>query len=234
MRNYVQCRSPLISGFLLFSVLCLVQTKSTIEPCNSSNSCPSLLSYLLPWDSMLSEIATRFNVNVSDILAANSVFPITPSCAHEILRAKSLVKIPIACPCVDGIRRSMSTIYTVQAADTLASISDGYGGLVSADQIKSVNSINATNPLTDGGTLVIPLPCTCLNNGGTAIYMSYVVQKGESLESIAAVFGTTVSDLENVNGLGQATVDPGDILSVPVAGWYINILLQQPVIVMHL
>lgn len=119
----------------------------------------------------------------------------------------------------------MSTIYTVQAADTLASISDGYGGLVSAEQIKSVNSINATNPLINGGNLVIPLPCTCLNNmdnGGTVMYMSYVVQKGESLGSIAKVFGTTISDLETVNGLGQAAVDPGDMLSVPIAGWYIK------------
>lgn len=117
----------------------------------------------------------------------------------------------------------MSTTYTVGVADTLASISYGYGGLVSAEQIQSVNNVNATNPLAYGGTLVIPLPCTCLNNvnnGGIAVYMSYVVQKGESLGSIARVFGTTVSDLENVNELGQAVVDPGDILYLPIAGWY--------------
>ncbi|KAK7267270.1 hypothetical protein RIF29_19937 [Crotalaria pallida] len=190
--------------------------------CTSPYSYTSLLSYLLPWDSKLSEIATRFNVNVSDILAANSVSPITPTsyAANQIQRAKSLVKIPIPCPCVDGIRRSVSTIYNVQPADTLASISDGYGGLVSAEQIKSVNSINATNPLVNGGRIVIPLPCTCLNNvnnGGTVIYMSYVVQKGESLGNIATVYGTTVSELETVNGLGQDAVDPGDILVVPIA-----------------
>ncbi|TKY60924.1 LysM domain-containing GPI-anchored protein 1 [Spatholobus suberectus] len=221
MRNYLQFLWPQILGFLLLLAgLCLVQTKSTIEACNSSDSCPSLLSYLLPWDSKFSEIATRFHVNVPDILASNSVFPITPSSAQQILSAKSLVKIPISCSCVDGIRRSISTTYTVHAADTLASISDGYGGLVSAEQIKSVNSINATNPLTSGGTLVIPLPCTCfnnVNNGGTAIYMSYVVQRGESLESIATMFGTTFYDLETVNGLGEDAVDPGDILSVPIA-----------------
>jgi len=116
----------------------------------------------------------------------------------------------------------MSTIYTVHAADTPASISEGYGGLVSSEQIKIVNSINATNPLTNGGTLVIPLPCTCfnnVNNGATAVYLSYVVQKRESLSSIASKFGTTVSDLETVNGFWDATVDPGDILSVPIAGW---------------
>jgi len=222
MRNSLQFLWPQILCFILLSFQYQVQTKSSIEPCNSSDSCPSLLSYLLPWDSKVSEIATRFHVNASDILASNSLFPITSSSAHQILRAKTFLKIPIFCSCVDGIRRSMSTIYTVHAADTPASISEGYGGLVSSEQIKIVNSINATNPLTNGGTLVIPLPCTCfnnVNNGATAVYLSYVVQKRESLSSIASKFGTTVSDLETVNGFWDATVDPGDILSVPIAGW---------------
>ncbi|KAK7358288.1 hypothetical protein VNO77_00215 [Canavalia gladiata] len=220
MRNYLQFIWAQILCFLILSVVHVIETKSTIEPCNSSDSCPSLVSYLLPWDSKLSEIATRFHVNVSDILASNSVFPITPSCAHQIISAKSLLKIPISCSCVDGIRRSMSAIYTVQPFDTLESISCGYGGLVSGEQIQSVNNINATNPLTYGGTLVIPLPCTCfnnVNNGVTAIYMSHVVQRGENLGSIATVFGTTVSDLETVNGLGEVALHPGDILSVPIA-----------------
>ncbi|BAT72788.1 lysM domain-containing GPI-anchored protein 3-like [Vigna umbellata] len=220
MRNYQQFVWPQILCLMLLSFEYEVETKSTIEACNSSDSCPSLLSYFLPWDSKVSEIATRFHVNASDILASNSLFPITSSSAHQILRAKTFVKIPIFCSCVDGIRRSMSTIYTVRAADTAASISEGYGGLVSGEQIKILNSINGSNPLRNGGTLVIPLPCTCfnnVNNGGTAVYMSYVVQIRESLSSIAAKFGTTISDLKAVNGFSEPTVDPGDIISLPIA-----------------
>ncbi|XP_052726109.1 lysM domain-containing GPI-anchored protein 3 isoform X3 [Vigna angularis] len=223
MRNYQQFVWPQILCLMLLSFEYEVETKSTIEACNSSDSCPSLLSYFLPWDSKVSEIATRFHVNASDILASNSLFPITSSSAHQILRAKTFVKIPIFCSCVDGIRRSMSTIYTVRAADTAASISEGYGGLVSGEQIKILNSINGSNPLRNGGTLVIPLPCTCfnnVNNGGTAVYMSYVVQIRESLSSIAAKFGTTISDLKAVNGFSEPTVDPGDIISLPIAGSY--------------
>lgn len=191
-----------------------------IEPCSSSDSCLSLLSYILPYDSKLSEIAYRFQVNISDILAANSINS-TPAISSPIFHAKSLVKIPISCPCVEGIRWSISTTYTVQSADTIDSISMGYGGLVSAEQIGSTNGINVKNPLMDGQTLAIPLPCTCLNNsdnGVTTVYMSYVVQEGESLGSIAMEFGTTVMDLEAVNGLGQPMVDPGDILAIPISG----------------
>ncbi|MED6132119.1 hypothetical protein PIB30_016332 [Stylosanthes scabra] len=206
----------MISLCSLIIIVGVVETKSTIEPCNSTKPCPSLLSYLLPWDSMLSEIATRFNVNVSDIMAANSAFPITPSCDSEIVRAGSTVKIPATCECMDGIRRSVSAVYRVEASDTLESISEAFGGLVSADQIRSVNN---GVPLLDGDVVVIPLPCSCMknkNNGRRVVYMSYVVQKGETLESVATFFGTTLSDLESVNGLGQTTLLPGDILYIPI------------------
>lgn len=217
--RHIQLRLCLL--FFIFTPL--TQAKSVIEPCNTSDSCLSLLSYLLPFDSKLSEIAYRFQLNVSDLLAANSIDPAnTPSLGNQILPANSLVKVPVLCPCVDGIRRSVSTAYTVRAADTVDSILEEFGGLVSSEQVRSFNGINATNPLTSGESLVIPLPCTCFNNsnnGVAAVYLSYVVQKGESLGRISQVFGTTVADLGAVNGLlGQPGVEPGDILAVPIPG----------------
>ncbi|KAG7944584.1 hypothetical protein I3843_15G109500 [Carya illinoinensis] len=209
---------PILSIF--FILPSLMHAKSVIEPCRSSDSCTSLLSYILPFDSKISEIAYRFQVNITDILATNSITPAIPTLGNNVLRANSLVKIPISCPCVDGIRRSVSTEYIVRAADTAESIADGYGGLVSAEQIGIVNGINAKNPLFDSQSLVIPLPCTCFNNnnnGITRVYMSYVVQRGESLSSIGQEFGATVMDLEAINGLGQTVVDPGDILAIPIS-----------------
>jgi LysM repeat protein len=115
----------------------------------------------------------------------------------------------------------MSTTYGVQAADSVESIADGYGRLVSADQIRSANGINGDNQLLSRQSLVIPLPCTCFNNsnnGVATVYISYVVQRGESLSGIGLEFGTTVVDLEAVNGLARPVVDPGDILAVPISG----------------
>ncbi|XP_050257877.1 lysM domain-containing GPI-anchored protein 1-like [Quercus robur] len=222
MRNLVQLLPPLVLPILSFFILTpsLIHAKSVIEPCSSSDSCTSLLSYILPWDSKISEIASRFQVNISDILAANSINPEIPSLGNQILRANSHVKVPISCPCVDGIRRSMSTTYRVQEADTAESVSHGYGGIVSAEQITIVNGINASNPLLNRQSLVIPLPCTCFNNsnnGVTTVYMSYVVQSGENLSSIGLEFGTTVMDLKAINGLGQPVIDQGDILAIPIS-----------------
>ncbi|XP_043716776.1 lysM domain-containing GPI-anchored protein 1-like isoform X2 [Telopea speciosissima] len=197
----------------------IISAKSVIEPCNSSDSCNALLSYLLPWDSKLSEIASRFQVNVNDILASNSLDPSISFPENQILPSDSLLKIPIPCPCVDGIRRSVSTNYTVRAADTLDSISAGYARLVSAEQIKIINGIDDKHQLMNGMSIVIPLPCTCFNNssnGITVVYMSYVVQEGESLSSIGATYSATVTELEAVNGLSQTVIDPGDVLAVPI------------------
>lgn len=209
----------LLQLLFIFSIN-LANAKSTIEPCSSADSCSSLLSYILPWDSKLSEIAFRFQLNVFDVLAANSINLTIPFPGNEILKAKTLLKIPISCPCVDGIRKSVLT-YTVHAADTLDLIAEGYGGLVSAEQIRSVNEIGAKNPLTGGQSVLVLLPCTCFNNsnnGVASVYMSYVVQSGESLSGIGGEFGATVMELVSINGLDQPTVDPGDILAIPISG----------------
>lgn len=195
--------------------------KSIIEPCSSSDSCTSLLSYLLPWDSKLSEIAFRFQLNITDLLAANSIniLSAVPSPGNQILAAKTAVKVPVSCRCVDGIRRSVSTAYTVRPADSLESISEGFGGLVSEEQIRMVNN---NEGLRSGESIWIPLPCACFGNsynGVSTVFMSYVVQSGESLKSIAMKFGTTLMDLLSINGLGQVpVVDPGDILAIPIPG----------------
>ncbi|OMP08932.1 Peptidoglycan-binding Lysin subgroup [Corchorus olitorius] len=208
----------LIASLILYIFIPIIHSRSTIEPCSSSDSCTSLLHYILPYDSKLSEIAYRFQVNISDILGANNLNP--KSLGNEIYEAKSALKVPISCSCVDGIRRYTTATYAVRAADTTDSISEGFGGLVSAEQIETSNGINATNPLISGQSLVIPLPCTCfgnVNNGIPTIYMSYVVKIEDNLASIATEFGTTNKELEAINGLGQPVVNPGDIVSIPIS-----------------
>lgn len=208
---------PILLPILLLCLPYFMVAKSVIEPCNASDSCSSYLSYRLPLDSKISEIAFRFKVNVSDLLAANSI---GSNQVNQIQPEKSFVKIPILCSCVNGIRRSSSTHYTIGVADTLMSISELYGGLVSAEQIGIANGVDAEHPLASGQSLVIPLPCTCFNNSNNdvdSVYMSYVVQSGDDLTRIAAEYGVTVGNLEIINGLGQPQIDPGDILAIPLA-----------------
>ena len=107
-------------------------------------------------------------------------------------------------------------------SDTVDSISEGYGRLVSGEQIESVNGVSAERPLMTGERIVIELPCTCFGNendeGVSAVYLSYVVQSGDSLSGIGGVYGITVGELQEINGLEQAHVDPRDILAIPIPG----------------
>ncbi|KAL7223260.1 hypothetical protein ACSBR1_024841 [Camellia fascicularis] len=99
------------------------------------------------------------------------------------------------------------------------SVLEGNEGIVSTEQIKIVNGANETNPLISGQRLVVPLPCTCFNNGdsgATTVYMSYVMVKGENLGHIAGEYRTTVNDLESVNCLGQCRICRGDVLAIPL------------------
>ncbi|KAF3788835.1 LysM domain-containing GPI-anchored protein 1 [Nymphaea thermarum] len=227
---------PHTSFFILLVLFpYFASSKFVIEPCTSSDSCSSLLSYLLPSDLKLSEIASRFQIKVPEILGANSYDPSTPQ--TQIVPINSLLKIPISCPCVNGIRQSVSTTYTVQPIDSLDSIAAGFGRLVSADQIRNLNGIGSGQPLAIGTQLKIPLPCTCFDNsdnGVPSVYLSYVVRSGDSLSSIADTYGSTVADLISVNQLGTQDIQAGDILAVPIpACSSINMNLYSDRLLVH-
>ncbi|KAJ3705942.1 hypothetical protein LUZ61_009647 [Rhynchospora tenuis] len=214
----------LLHHLLLFSLFIPSSlAKSTIEPCGASPSaptdpCPSLLSYTLYTDLKVAELAALFQADPFALLAANSFDPSLPNAPNRILPAGLPVRVPTTCSCSDGIRKSVSTRYVTRPSDTLASIAETvYGGLTSADQIKDANAISGA--LDVGQTLVIPLHCTCFNstdNSLPAIYLSYVVKDGETLQSITAQYATTLTDIMNVNSMGSPLVSPGDIISIPL------------------
>ncbi|CDP18335.1 unnamed protein product [Coffea canephora] len=201
----------------------LVSSKSTIEPCSNFDSCSAVVGYTLYTDLKVAEVASLFHVDPIALLTANAVDISYPDVENYILPAKLFLKVPITCSCVDGIRKSTSTIYKTRPSDTLFNIADDiYGGLVSADQIKEANANSISDPsvLNVGTSLVIPLPCTCFNgtdNNLPAVYMSYVVRPVDTLSGIASKYSTTLTDLMNVNALGSPSIKDGDILAIPLS-----------------
>ncbi|XP_072979897.1 lysM domain-containing GPI-anchored protein LYP6-like [Typha angustifolia] len=212
----------LISFLLVFFLSFPLNTlsKSTIEPCSNSDSCPALLGYTLYADLKVSEVAALFQTDPFAILATNSIDLTVPDVANHILPSGLFLRIPTRCSCSDGIRKSVSTRYKTRPADTLASIADSiYGGLASADQIREANGISDPVALEVGQTLVVPLPCACFNSTDNflpAAYLSYVVRDGDSVAAIAAMYSTTITDIMNANAMGSPVVRPGDILAIPL------------------
>lgn len=216
--------------FMVVVVLVLivgVNSKSTMEPCDGHATCSSLLLYRLPTDLELSEVASRFQVDPVALLGANAFDMSYSDAENQIIPANYMLRIPTLCQCVGGIRKSVSTSYKVRAADTLSTIANNvFGMLVTAGQIKDANRITSPDVVDIGESLVIPLPCNCFNesdNGLPAVYLSYLVQHGDSLFSIALEYRTTVTDLMTVNSLASSLIAPGDILAVPLSACSSNI-----------
>ncbi|XP_057973695.1 lysM domain-containing GPI-anchored protein 1-like [Malania oleifera] len=200
----------------------LAKCKSTIEPCSFSDSCNAMLGYTLYTDLKVAEVAALFAIDPIALLTANAIDISYPDVENHILPSQLFLKIPITCSCADGIRKSVIT-YKTRPSDTLSAIAGSfYGGLVSADQIQDANSLPDDPVLESGQTLTVPLTCTCFNstdNSLPAIYLSYVVKPGDSLNGtggIAARYSTTLTDIMNVNAMGNPSIAAGDILAIPL------------------
>lgn len=84
--------------------------------------------------------------------------------------------------------------YVVQQGDTLSGIAQRYGTTYQA--LASLNSISNPNLIYAGQTIRVPE-----NSSSSARY--YTIQSGDTLSAIALKFGTTVSALQNLNGIAD-------------------------------
>ena len=98
-------------------------------------------------------------------------------------------------------------IYVVKSGDSLYSIAKKFN--VSVDSLKSANNLQ-NNLISVGQKLVIPG-----FTSSTGSNITYVIQKGDSLYSIASKYNTTVSEIKTVNNLTSNLLNVGDTLKIP-------------------
>ena len=122
----------------------------------------------------------------------------------------------VATPIVPG------TKYTVQAGDTLKSIATRAGETVA--QLVGANNITDPNHIIVGQLLTIPkrtyvAPSTTVKGTATTVAgtgKTYTVVAGDSLGSIAAKYGVTVSALQTLNNITDPnTIYVGQVLKIP-------------------
>ena len=97
-------------------------------------------------------------------------------------------------------------IYTVKKGDSLWKIANKYNTTV--EKLKSANNLK-TNILSVGQKLVIPSISV-----SPEVIDTYIVQKGDSLWSIANKFNMTVSELKNLNNLTNNLLSIGQVLKI--------------------
>lgn len=110
-------------------------------------------------------------------------------------------------------------LHTVAKGNTFYSISKVYG--VSIESIKKANP-NIGNDLKLGSVLLIPKGQVKTNTPpkkhldlNSTDYFYHVVKQGESLYSIAKIFGVQVEDLKQLNQLTSSDISPGFHLKIP-------------------
>ena len=101
--------------------------------------------------------------------------------------------------------------YVVKSGDTLYSIARKYNTTV--DEIKKLNNLT-TNTLKIGS--VLKIPTTSTNNIiEEDNYITYTIQKGDTLYSIANKYNTTVDNIKSLNNLTSNTLTIGNNLKIP-------------------
>lgn len=104
-------------------------------------------------------------------------------------------------------RNTVNDTYTVSMGDSLWSIAKRFN--VGVNEIKMANNLTS-NLITVGQVLTIPgvAPSDQTN-------VTYVVQKGDSLWSIANSYNVPVNDLKNANDLINDILTVGQVLVIP-------------------
>ncbi len=115
-------------------------------------------------------------------------------------------------------------LYTVQAGDTLGNIAANFGLTVA--EIRAYNNLDS-ELIREGDTLQIPPPTPTPGPTPTldpsqptptlAPFVTYVVQRGDTLSTIAEQYGVSMAAIRDASGLetGVTAIQEGQVLQIP-------------------
>lgn len=152
--------------------------------------------YIVKKGDTLYSIAMANNTTVDELKKANNL-------TSNILSTGQLLKIPSAL--------LPESTYTVKKGDSLYSIANKYNTTV--DELKRINNLTS-NILSIGQILKLPSDkVSDVENEENTI--SYTVQKGDSLYSIARKYDTTIDRIKDLNNLTTNLLSIGQVLLIP-------------------
>ena len=156
-------------------------------------------TYIVNKGDSLYSIAKKFNVKVDDLIKINNLTNNTLSINQQLLipQGKSLIE-------------EVYSKYVVKLGDTLYSISNKYG--ISVDKLKEINNLTS-NVLYIGQVLNIPYEDISITNSND--YITYVVNKGDTLYKISNNYNISQSELMDFNDLTNNILSIGQIIKIP-------------------
>lgn len=137
-------------------------------------------------------IANKYGISVDELKAANNLTSNTIGIGTVLIIPEIIVE------------EENENLYTVVAGDTLYAIANKYGMTVS--ELKSLNNLTS-DILSIGQVLVV-------NNPNASTLDTYTVVAGDTLYSIANMYGLTVDELKSLNNLSSDILSIGQVLYV--------------------
>lgn len=152
--------------------------------------------YIVQKGDTLYSIAMANNTTVDELKKANNL-------TSNILSTGQLLKIPSAL--------LPESTYIVKKGDSLYSIANKYNTTI--DELKRINNLTS-NTLSIGQVLKLPSDKSS-NVEKEENTISYTVQKGDSLYSIARKYSTTIDKIKDLNNLTTNLLSIGQVLLIP-------------------
>ena len=166
----------------------------------------SSINYVVKKGDTLYSISQKYNTTVDKILSLNNL-------SNTMLNIGQVLKVP-------GVSDSIeSDIYVVKKGDTLYSIAKKVG--VSVPELIRINQLKST-VLTIGQVLyysevfdTIEIGSSCYGDVFQEVeYITYTVEKGDNLYSIAKKYGVSVDSIKKLNQLKSNLLNIGQVLKI--------------------
>lgn len=170
--------------------------RAILEYKNVPYTAPSTVitdTYKVQFGDTLYSISKKLDTTVTELKKLNNL-------SSNMLSVGQVLKIP-----TKAVDIGETDIYQVQAGDTLYSIARKYN--ISVNELKNLNNL-IDNTLSIGQILEVP--------SGLSSYNSYIVDKGDTLYSIAKKFDTSVNKLKELNNLSSNMLSIGQKLLIPI------------------
>ena len=156
-------------------------------------------TYVVQKGDTLYSIANKLGTTVSELKKENNL-------TSNTLQIGEILRIP-----TKEIYEEEENIYIVKKGDSLYSIANKYNTTV--EELKRINNLTS-NILSIGQ--VLKLPSDKANNvEKEENTISYTVQKGDSLYSIARKYDTTIDRIKDLNNLTTNLLSIGQVLLIP-------------------
>uniref|UniRef100_A0A803KVZ9 Uncharacterized protein n=1 Tax=Chenopodium quinoa TaxID=63459 RepID=A0A803KVZ9_CHEQI len=186
--------------------------------CNGVNrTCQTFLIYRAqPAYNTISSIASLLSANASEVSAINSNISVSKALATD-----TEVIVPLTCSCAGRFYQA-NTSYVVQTNENYYVINTNkFESLTTCNAIQiQKTSPNVINVFPDD-KLNIPLRCACPTrkqfDAGIRHLITYVIQSGNAIASIAHRFGADVGQTLEANGKSEqnSVIQPNTTLLVP-------------------